>query len=772
MGVAASRSAVSLTPATSVLAGPSVVYPVFVDPQWSLTTPADGATWSDVQRNGLDSTGGGDWEPTSAQFGGIRAGVACNAWYSDGSCVPGTTYTTTRSFLNFPTPPSGLGFYGAGFVRAQLQIVESWSWGCSPPGGPTLIELWDTDNNGSNVRTTQSSGLTWQSQPARGNSNDQAAVEHGDTCPTAMVPLSATVAAQEASQNNWNWLTLRLSATLADENSLNQWSWKRFDASSMQLVYYWRTAPELPTGTGIQGAFDASTGQTMASDCSASQSSPDWVNTTSPEWQATIGDKNSGEQIDGEFPWQNKTTGNTGTLDAGGLLPGSLFEASRNGGDNDEYSFQAYGATPPTTDPFNDSVPELDGPTTSSCWFQIDTGSDMAQVAAAISGPQSAQVGSSNNYTFTAVAPDVGVNGKGTVNDVVGFYWGIDNPQPSTYVQATPGAIDPATSLPVSTATVPFTPFNMAEADLYVQPVDRAGNRGVVSGPYPVTATTLQGNIAETAWWELNNNGDDAATAAGKADAGLTLSSGASFGCFTQVLANPAGYACSLTLDGQSGRAYAGRPVMGNDGSFSVSAWADPAGCGSSSAPQYCAVLSQGASTVSAFTLGYQRYGSANGAVSAVQCPCWIFAMPHQDTAGGEYTVSGSSAGWSTAAAPAGSSALNAWTQLTAVFNASHNELDLYVNGGDGTHPGNGVPAATQGQVTPWSAGPGNGVFRIGADWTGANGGPQDFFSGAVSDACVFAGVLLATAGQPDVQNLYDSGSGDGCAALYQTYDG
>ncbi len=63
-------------------------------------------------------------------------------------------------------------------------------------------------------------------------------------------------------------------------------------------------------------------------------------------------------------------------------------------------------------------------------------------------------------------------------------------------------------------------------------------------------------------------------------------------------------------------------------------------------------------------------------------------------------------------------------------------------------------------------------MFRIGADWTNPSGvsTPQDFFNGSVSDACVFYGVLLTTTSQPDVQNLYAGGSGDGCAALYNTY--
>jgi hypothetical protein len=80
-----------------------------------------------------------------------------------------------------------------------------------------------------------------------------------------------------------------------------------------------------------------------------------------------------------------------------------------------------------------------------------------------------------------------------------------------------------------------------------------------------------------------------------------------------------------LTLNGSGGQAVTSRPVMGNGASFSVSAWVNPSGC----AATRCTVLSQGGNTVSAFTLGYQPSGSV-GTVS--QCPCWVFAMPAQDS--------------------------------------------------------------------------------------------------------------------------------------------
>jgi len=761
LGVSVGAGSVSLRPAASVLSGSSVVYPVFIDPKWN--GHESDATWLDVWTNSAGTSG--DWEPTNSTYGGIRSGVC-----PDSSC-PNGLLTIFRSYINFTLPP-GYARSAPDYVDAQLQITEQWSDSCTP----STLELWQTNH--------ADKGIDWNSRPQQLTKLASPYIAHGwspTNCPAATVAMDATPALKAAGAAGYgpNTVTFELRASDAAESPpLDPNSWKRFDANTMDLVLYWRHKPDVPTGLGTQGVFDAPTGTTIT-DCATSASSPDWVNTNAPVWQATIDDSadrkydsNNGqsqESLDGEFDWNNLTNGNSGTgMDAydNPKAPQSVFHGQRSGSDGNEYQWRAYGATLSVdTGIPGDKAPVLNGPKSSWCYFQPDQSAPSS--APTVSGPSSLPVGSRGTYTFTAGAQDSPVGGgAGTVNDVVGFFWGIDNPQPSTYVPAsTIGAT-------TSSATVTFIPFNTAEADIYVQAVDRAGNVGPVSPLFPVTATAPLGNIAELAWWRLNNNGLDSAAAAGQADASLTLSSsGASFGCPGSATASPPGYTCSLALDGSSGRAYTGRPVMGNDGNFSVSAWAFPTGCGSSSSPAYCAVASQAASNVSAFTLGYQRYGSANGA--GVTCPCWIFAMPKQDVSGDNYSPTASNnSGWWIAAWHMPTSALNTWTQLTGVFNASHNTLTLYVNGGDGAqHPGDGLagdgnPAATA-TALPWSA-PGNRFFRIGADGPGT--GPGDFFSGSVSDACVFFGVLLTTSGQPDVQNLYAKGSGDGCSALYATY--
>ncbi|HKD96678.1 MAG TPA: hypothetical protein VKB69_03655, partial [Micromonosporaceae bacterium] len=100
------------------------------------------------------------------------------------------------------------------------------------------------------------------------------------------------------------------------------------------------------------------------------------------------------------------------------------------------------------------------------------------------------------------------------------------------------------------------------------------------------------------------------------------------------------------------------------------------------------------------------------------------------------------------------------------VYDATHEQLLIYVNGGDGVTAGNGVPAASTAPLTvlPWSA-PASDILRFGSGWTSANG-TGSYWNGELSSSCAFYGPLAGT----DIQTLYDGGAGDGCSALFAQY--
>jgi hypothetical protein len=630
---------------------------------------------------------------------------------------------------------------------------------------------------------------------------------YGDNCPARDVFLSASALGSAAAKGAWDTATVRLSASSADESHWNQWSWKRFQAtgaSGVVLYFYWRNAPDVPAPYGTQDTFDWATGQTGAYHCSTTKditsatSRPDFVGVNNPNvFQAQVKDSKDDNTIGSQndflnavFALKNETTGdNLGPLTAGGAAgetSGSVFTYSRAGSGGDEYSYTVRGATVPTTDGNQGksggaSVPAQYGPSTSPpCYFVVDDGHPAAPQIGTNWTPSS-YVGTAGTFTFSEPAGYTTSYTAGPLtgkNDVVGYLYGIDSSQPSMYV--------PTSSMGGS-ASITIRPYTPSEIDLYVQAVGAGGNPSNSGGSlgngvqkYKIISTAAPGNIAALGWWRLNNNGSED-PAVGDASENLTTLSGAGYGCGSA--ASPPGFTCSLDLAQSAGTSehVATRPVAGADGSFSVSAWVNPAGC----LQAYCAVLSQGAVNVSEFTLGYQASGyaewkAANGVVTSTKCPCWLASVPQADVAGDEYAPNTAGTGYYLAAAQARTGEqLNTWTQLTAVMDASSGQLRLYVNGGDGqqhpgdSQPGDGTPAAAA-SASRWSSSPNTGYFRIGADWTALNG-LADFFDGSVSDVCVFYGVLN-TVNNPalnmhtDVQDLYASGSGDGCAAVTGRY--
>jgi hypothetical protein len=328
----------------------------------------------------------------------------------------------------------------------------------------------------------------------------------------------------------------------------------------------------------------------------------------------------------------------------------------------------------------------------------------------------------------------VGTPGVFTLSDpgstVTGYYYSFSNGGLGTFV---PAGSDGTVSLAI-------TPYNESVFTLYAAAVNGSGPPSPQSSFGIETLTKGFSHIATLAWWKLNaGHGTVAADATGDLH-GAVLGKNTSLGCTT--VAAPDGYRCWLRLTGSGGQARtraAILPVVGNNSSFSVSAWVNLSKCVSTS----CVALSADATQTDEFALGYQRSCTASGKTG----PCWQFSMPSSDSA---------SAGVSIAASPPGSAKLAKWTQLTGVFEASHAALTLYVNG---------VQAGQVNGVSPWTA-PRPGRVRIG---NLIPGGATHEWLGGLSNACAFYGPL-----QPaDVTLLYKGDSAhphNGCAAVYAKY--
>jgi len=287
------------------------------------------------------------------------------------------------------------------------------------------------------------------------------------------------------------------------------------------------------------------------------------------------------------------------------------------------------------------------------------------------------------------------------------------------------------------TATVGITPYNSVDLVLNVEAVDGTSVSAVSS--FDILTLLPTGNVATLAWWKLTAAHKPVAPDSTGHSHAAPLSKDSAMTCL--ATAAPDGYKCSLSVTGRGGQALtapATLPVAGNDGGFSVSTWVDLAKCSGT-----CVALAADATHTYEFALKYQHSCQANGRIG----PCWKFAMPVSDSPAATVL---------SAASPPGSARLNRWTQLTGVFHAGHGLLTLYVNGVQGGQISN---------VPPWSA-PARGRVRIGNLWPG---GTAHDWSGRISNACVFYGVLQSA----DVTLLFKGDSAhphDGCAALFARY--
>jgi Concanavalin A-like lectin/glucanases superfamily len=354
--------------------------------------------------------------------------------------------------------------------------------------------------------------------------------------------------------------------------------------------------------------------------------------------------------------------------------------------------------------------------------------------AAPSSTPAPPTITSTGKHVYTSgVAKNyVGTPGVFTLSDpgstVTGYYYSFTGGFLGTFVPAGPDG----------TVSLAITPYSESALTLFAAAVNGSSAPSPQSS-FVIETVTKSNNIATLAWWKMSaGHGTVAADATGDQH-GAVLGKNTTLSCST--VAAPDGYRCWLKITAGGGQAMtrpAILPVVGNDGSFSVSAWVELSKCASS-----CIALSADATQTDMFALGYQKACAASGKTG----PCWQFSMPSSDS---------TSAGVSTAVSPPGSAKLAKWTQLTGVFNASHGTLTLYVNG---------VQVGQVSPVSPWSA-PGPGQVRIG---NLIPGGSAHTWLGALSNGCVFYGVL-----QPaDVTVLYKGNAAhphNGCAALHAEY--
>jgi hypothetical protein len=748
VGTAAAQAgpgSVTLTPNAAVLSGPSAVYPVFIDPGTFDSHTQTG--WLEIGHNFAGGVNGScstswtcyttwDYEDSN---GGIRSGVWCNG-PPGGGCsdpTPDQNWGLWRTYMNFNVPGS---LYGAGFVGARLFLNEMYAASCTP----TDLDLVQTD--------LAKQGMTWDGRPGQDTVLDTKSLAggydaSGNKCGSSGVELDASSALTSIAKDPTKpgTVTLELRADLSAEGSPDYKTFKKFQATGASnpcdkgsapcLQVFWLDKPDQATANGTETTFDAQHGTFRTQPhCATTLSTPDYVGTASPTADGTVTDDQSTVSLKGWVHWSQvtgmnqPTSGNNGpaAVDATTHTFGQQVTGPATGY---EYGWQAYGQAT-AQDPFTGVNQTQTGTySAATCYFTVDTLAPAGTVNASAT-PASPVVGQQVSVALTD--PNYSDD-----TPLAGYYYGIGTTSPAQYVQA-------ASSGPT---TVTIKPFTISPEPLYVQAVDQAGNRGPLmtdSQGHLVASATIQAvstpsNISTLGYWPLNNTTADAS---GLGNA-LTLAPAPNAGTFPcPSSTNPPGYRCTL-----AGEADTKSPVVSAEAGFTVSAWVSTGGadCGQA----VCVAMSEDATKVSVFALGYEKTCAAgpNG--------CWVFSVWSGDQAGLiPYTV--------TAAAQPGQLGSGVWTQLTGEYDPSLNHQTLYVNGNQ---------MAQQGGPTPWR------VAQLGMLRLGGTGFPSTSTAepwpagGTVSDACVFYGPLPQTA----INTLYTGTTGtppnpDGCQVVAGQY--
>lgn len=319
----------------------------------------------------------------------------------------------------------------------------------------------------------------------------------------------------------------------------------------------------------------------------------------------------------------------------------------------------------------------------------------------------------------------VGTPGQFTLSDtgpVTGYIYSFGSPVVGNPVPAGPDG----------TLTLAITPNNISELDLYVQAVN--GSSPPSQPSVFAIETVARANIGTLAWWKLNARHGTIATDSTRHEHPAALSKGQSFGCARSPA--PDGYRCTIRLNGRGDAqtSPALLSIVSTRSSFTASVWVNLARCTTT-----CIALSQEASKVSMFTLGYKAKCGLD------KHGCWVFTVRPADDA---------TATPATATARVGRRVpFGKWVQLTGVFDSTRTTLTLYVNGVQKAQGNVGV-------VPPDT----NGIVRLGAGFGGTNR-----WAGQMSNACLLFGALAPA----DVTTLHQGNAAhphNGCAALFAKY--
>ncbi|MGW1765148.1 LamG domain-containing protein [Streptomyces sp. NPDC002073] len=678
--------ALELKPDLELLRSRDAVFPVYIDPPVNGLTAAD---WT-----ALSSDGDAFWE-----FSGEK-GVGYCSNYAGYLC----SYSPYTQRLYYEYPLASL--YGKKILDATFEVYQTWSFTCNPQ----LYWL---------VRVDEKRGISastrYGSKPAYVDlmGDRWSAMGRGALCspaqPADWLRFSDNVSGGETDENLTPTLqsmvdgqTPSITLELRAQDEANAAAWTRFRSDAKLSVTY-VSNPSAPDSVGVQKG-------TTGRSCNSS-ALPFITSDTTPKMLATVqsGDGSQSQLRAVMEVWKADGSARAWTANspsaawvADNAIRGETTSALPA---QTTYKMRAKTQAYYYTDRGKTGV--LDSLWSTWCYFRIDTDSPPAPVIKSADGlyqpadtdPASGGVGVPGKFTFTPA--DTNPSLSGIQSDVTSYKWRLNS-----------GTVSAPVAVPVGTSyTKSIAPDQAGENTLQVWAYDAAGHVSL-TGYY---SFNVKGAELPAGVWGLNGNGDDTTTATKHP---LTVT-----GASEYSKRERAGTRALWLKGGTDQYATTASPPVDTSKSYTVSAWARL----STLPSENKTVLGVDGTFYSAFYLSYQADKKT-----------WTLRTSPSDSGSGNLSTQ-----IVVAKQPA---VVNAWTHLSAVYDAADQEIRLYVNGRfQGAH-----------DVAPsWKAAGGLQVGRV--LWGGNHG---DYFNGSIDEIRVWKRALSGDEISQDAR-LEDEDAGD-----------
>ncbi|MFY1650733.1 LamG-like jellyroll fold domain-containing protein [Solwaraspora sp. WMMB762] len=532
-----------LRPDVTLLDDPDAVYPLFVDPAWSVVKNK----WAYGTNNGS----------SNSDLSAARVGRRPDT---------GDLY---RSYFQFPTTANGVSLKGKHIESAYVQMKLDHSWSC----GPTVASMYLTPAINATPKASWSAmTLTSFMSSATGNANEAGGCS--SIQPDMIMNFSGsgtTNQVQAAANKNWNSITVGFTARAANgSGESTQDRWKRFFPNNAKLFVDYDTKPGAPHTLQVAGV---SCGSSVLR-----------IGTLSPTFSAVFPDGDSSDSLTGTFEWIEVPAGGIGAVTdttparkspppaKTGITPNSRATSSAVAITSGRtYAFRARGTDKP---PYS-----ITGPWSSWCQFIPDT---TAPPVPTITPGAAGEPGRTMTFALST-----------TTTDVTKFRYGWSNP-PTTEVAAS--GTNP------KTATVNVTVPSFGQNTFWVRGIDATGNLGNVGS---ATFTAPRSAPAVAKWGLEHYPGVDQTEALADQQPSLAgeTSLGTSDVSWTDDVRIIGGQTSSF--NGTSSHAFTTDPIIDPTASFSVSAWVKLGNAGDTLPTVNRIGMTQDGALNGSFVLGY-----------------------------------------------------------------------------------------------------------------------------------------------------------------------